>query len=113
MLRAVARVRALPTCRRTRNTVWCRTVSGGRPPARAQGLHPDGILARELGIIGTPAKFAISPDLRVVQVWLGMTTRQSHPAELGSLLSMYGIEPTSLPGSAGEGGRIFTRAHLE
>ncbi len=76
-------------------------------------LDPDGILARERGIIGTPTKFAISPDLRVVQVWLGMTIRQSHPAELGSLLSMYGIEPTSLPGSAGEGGRIFTCAHLE
>ncbi len=41
VLRAVARVRAFLTCRRrTRNTAWCRTVSGGRPPDRGSGPLP-------------------------------------------------------------------------
>lgn len=54
-------------------------------------------LTTGLGVFLTPAKVAISPDLRVLQLWEGYTTRQSGQAEIGSLFTMYGIKPTSLP----------------
>ncbi len=70
-------------------------------------MDPDGVLAKRLGVLGTPMKYAILPDLRVVQTWFGMTSRQSPPSELGGLLSLYEIEPTSLPADTGREGRVF------
>ena len=60
-------------------------------------VDADGLLFSSLDIFFTPTKIAISSDLRVLQIWEGHTTRQSGQAEIGSLLTMYGIEPTLLP----------------
>ncbi len=60
-------------------------------------IDVEGVLSEHLNVRDTPVKLAISSDLRVLQVWDGWTTRSSGPSEIGSLLTMYGIEPDELP----------------
>ncbi len=60
-------------------------------------LDPEGELFERLGVEDTPTKFALTSELRIIQKWEGRTSRQSLQAELGSLLTMYDIEPDDLP----------------
>ena len=60
-------------------------------------IDDENMLSEYLNVTGTPVKLAISSDLRVLQIWDGWTTRSSGQSEMGSLLTMYGIEPDELP----------------
>lgn len=50
-----------------------------------------------MNIPGTPTKVLLDKDLRVVHVWLGLTSQNSAPADLQMLKQIWDIEAKDLP----------------
>ncbi|HQE92418.1 MAG TPA: TlpA disulfide reductase family protein [Anaerolineae bacterium] len=50
-----------------------------------------------MNLPGTPTKVLLDKDLRVVRVWLGLTSQNSAPADLQMLKQIWDIEAKDLP----------------